>query len=278
MSIGYASAKSLNNPYPMRRWSQQVSYSEPTPSGNSRRVGTPATLTSLTFSAQNGASSTTSIYQFPTGSLDVSVSGQTIDRSSYNTSSTGAGTAPGGWPTGLGDWCYEGWLYVPSSRSRLTTGTIGGMDISSGLMIRIGQAYNTGGFNHINILARGAADCEYINYTWANDTWTHWAVQRKSNSVSFWVDGNKIPIQGFTTTSANFYNFGSGTGALTLGSYAPGTGDEGLAAYLDEVCMSNSWRYDDTQTTYTIPSAPFIVDEYTCLLMHFDGNLDSASS
>lgn len=279
MSIGYASAKSLNYPYPMRRYSQQISYSSaPTPPvTNTRRTGAAATLTSLTFINNNTSTIDNSIYEFGGGSLEAINGGDTINYSGFNTSNTGAGTAPGGFPTGLGDFCIEGWLYVPSARSRATTGDLGGLDLAGGLQIRFGQQYNTGGFNNISLFARGAADLDYAYYNWTSDTWTHFAIQRKSSSISIWADGNKLSITG--GSGGGSYNFtNTSSGSIVWGGYSAGVNDENMLCYLDELCVSNSWRYNDTQSTYTIPTSAFTVDEYTCMLFHFDTNLVTASS
>ena len=276
MSIGYATQKGLTNSNPMRRWSQQVSYTTPpTPAGNNRRTGTAANLTSLTFSASNGAAVTNSIYEFGGGSLDLYSNGRTIEYYGYNTSNTGAGTAPGGFPTGTGDFCIEGWFYKPSGRSS-ATGEVGGVDTGGGLMIRFGSGYNVGGINNIALFARGAADLDYAPYTWTADTWTHWAAQRKSGTVSFWANGNKLTKLG---SGGGTYNFASSSNTtIVWGSYDPATGDEDLDGYLDELCVSNSWRYDDTQSTYNVPTSPFTVDQYTCMLFHFDSNLATAAT
>lgn len=279
MSIGYATQKGLTNSNPMRRWSQQVSYSTPPlPPGNNRRTGAAATLVSQTFTPTASAALSTSIYQFGTGSANLSAVSAQAYKTSYNPSSTGAGTAPGGYVNGTGDFCIEAWLYVPSARSRSEDAVFCALDATGGCAIRLGNAYSSGTstLNMIQIFARGSSDMDWVNYTWTSDTWTHFAVQRKSATMSFWANGNKLSIAG--GSGGGSYNFTTTTGTLVLGSYTTNTADEDIKCYVDEWCVSSSWRYDDSYSTYNVPTAPFSVDEYTRLLHHFDNSWASAAS
>jgi hypothetical protein len=248
------------------------------PAGNTRRTGAAETQTSRGFTGSGASSNTRS--QFGGGSLNNSAVGSQINFSGYNTTRVTSGN--GGWPTGTGDFCVEGWLWVPSGRSRTETGSWGGLDLSNGLMVRIGNSYNGGNFNYIQILARGNADLDRAPYTWPTETWTHWAVQRKSAVVSIWANGNKLvrengPTSPGTCATRSFTASTSTT--VVWGAYAPGAGgDEDLKCWQDEACVSNSWRYDDTQSTYTVPTSAFVVDEFTCMLTHWDTNLNTASS
>jgi len=277
MSIGYATQKGLTNSNPMRRWSQQVSYSiPPAPPGNNRRVGTAATLTSLTFDNTASAELSSTVYQFGTGSADLEAASAQIRRTSYNPTSTGAGTAPGGYVTGTGDFCIESWVYVPTGRDT-TTGDLICLDTTGGCAIRFGTGYNSGTINNIQIFARGAADMDHKPYTWTRDTWTHWAVQRKSSVMTFWANGDKLTTGG-GGSGGGAYDFSTSTADLVVGSYTFDTTDEDIKMYVDELCVSSSWRYDDSDSTYNVPTSPFSVDEYTRLLMHYDGTWASAAS
>lgn len=276
MSIGYVSQKSLNYGVPPRRFSNLVSYSQGPIVPGSRRYGSAASLTSLTFSKTTAANTSSSIYKFGTASLNLSSPQSQISYANYNPQNTGAGTAPGGWPTGTGDYCVESWVYIPSGRVTNQDGVICALDSNTGFAIRFGNGYSTNNFNNIQLFARSGSDMEYFAYTWPINTWVHWAAQRRSGVISVWANGNKLSVSG--GSGASSYSYGSTSGTLVLGSYQNNTTDEDIMLYIDEFCMSSSWRYDDSLSYYNVPTAPFTVDNYTRLLFHFDGSYASAAS
>ena len=269
MTITYATQNSLQNG--LRRLSKQVS--NQAPAAGTRRTGTAATITAITFSAYNSANYSTAKAKFGAGSLDLEASNKVLYYSNYNSSTTG-----GGWPTGTGDFCIEGWVWIPSGRTAGTGDPIS-FNVAGGLGVRFGQGYNSGGVNNLAIWARGQADLDYAAITWPTNAWNHWAVQRKSATISIWANGNKLTRVNGPSGTAATRSFNSGSAQLTIGSYDNGGGtDETVKASLDEICVSNSWRYDDTQSTYTVPTAAFTVDQYTCLLIHADSSLTTAST
>lgn len=254
-------------------WDARV-WAPPPVAGNTRRTTSAATLSTITFSGYNSANYSTAKSKFGAGSADLSGSNQVLYYNSYNSTSTG-----GGWPTGTGDFCIEGWIWVPSGRGTATTGDMISFNAGGGLGIRFGGGYNSGGFNHMQVWARGQADLDTCDYTWPTDTWTHWAVQRKSATISFWANGNKLTRYDGPSGTAATRSFASGTAQLTIGSYDNGGGtDETIKSWVDEICVSNSWRYDDTQSTYVVPTAAFTVDSITNLLIHFDSSLTTAAT
>jgi len=269
MTITYATQNSLKNG--LRRMSKQVS--QQAPALSQRRVGTAATISTITFSGFNGANYSTAKAKFGAGSLDLEASNKTLYYNSYNSASTG-----GGWPSGTGDFCIEGFVWIPSGRASGTGDPIT-FNVSGGLCVRFGQGYNSGGVNYLSIWARGLADLDYAAITWPTNAWTHWAVQRKSASISLWANGYKLTrVDGPSGTAAS-RSFASGSAQLVIGSYDNGGGtDETVKASLDEICVSNSWRYDDTQVSYQIPTDAFFVDEYTNLLIHADSSLTTAAT
>lgn len=241
---------------------------------NPRRTGEADTLDTITFSGYNSANYSTTRSAFGAGSADLEANNKVLYYNSYNSSTTA-----GGWPTGTGDFCIEGWIWVPSGRSRTATGDYCSFNVTGGLGIRFGNGYNSGSFNYIQIWARGQADLDRAPYNWPNETWVHWAAQRKSSVISFWANGNKLARENGPSGTAATRSFASGTAQLTIGSYDNGGGtDETIKAWVDEICVSNSWRYDDSYSTYTIPDAPFTVDEYTNMIIHFDDSLTTAGS
>ena len=235
---------------------------------NPRRTTAAATLTTFTFTGLNSANYSTSKAQFGAGSLNVTGSTQLIQKTSWS----------GPYPSGTGDFCIEGWVWVPAARGTATTGDAVCNNQTGGLCIRFGQAYNTGGFNKLSLFARGQADLDYCNITWPTDTWVHWAVQRKSAVMSFWANGNRLTITGGSGGGTTNFAAPSSTD-LTIGSYNNGgSSDETMKCWLDEVCASDSWRYDDTYSTYIVPTQAFTVDTITSMLIHFDSSLTTAAT
>jgi hypothetical protein len=256
---------------------RQGFYSQPVVAGNVRRTGTLRTLSTTTFDGQNGANFSTTRSAFGAGSLDLEANNKTISRSVFNTAYTG-GTA-GGYPSSTGDFCIEGWIWVPAARSRTATGCPIALNITNGLAVRFGPSYNGGSFNWLSIFRRGQADLDRAPITWPNETWCHWAVQRKNSVISLWANGNKLARQNGPSGTGATYSFtGSTSTTVVLGSYQPNTTDETMKCWMDEVCVSTSWRYDDAENDYVVPTAPFAVDEYTGFILHFDSNLTTAAT
>jgi hypothetical protein len=238
------------------------------PDPQARRTTAAATLSTFTFTGLNGGNYSTAKAQFGAGALDVTGANQIIQKTSWS----------GPYPSGTGDFCIEGWVWVPSGRGSASTGDPICNNQTGGLCIRFGQGYNTGGFNYLSLFARGQADLDYAAITWPTNTWVHWAVQRKSATMSFRANGNKLTISGGSGGGAR--NFAAASSAtLSIGSYNNGgSTDETMKSWLDEVCVSNSWRYDDAYSTYTIPTAAFYVDTITDMLIHFDSSLTTAAT
>jgi len=255
---------------------RQGFYSQPAaaPAGNVRRTGTAATLSTVTFTGRNGANFSTAQSLFGAGALDVVQNNKIIEAGSYSAVSTA-----GGWPNGTGDFCIEGWVWVPTARVNTKTGDPVCFNASNGLCVRFGQGYNSGGFNHLSIFARGQADLDRAPFTWPRQQWTHWAVQRKSAVISLWANGNKLARENGPSGTAATRSFSNGTSVVSMGSYNNGgSTDETMESWMDEVCVSNSWRYDDSQSDYVVPTAPFVVDEFTSMLIHFDDSLTTAAT
>jgi len=262
----------------------------------SRRTFPASTNTAFAFSSINSGNYSTAKARFGAGSLDVTtITGtaptQTGAAVSYNPSPKWSGP----WPYGLTqDFCIEGWTWIPAARNSTQTAVIvdslswTGIPLGGGgsLSVRFGTYSNSGDFNALNIFAAGVADLDYAAYTWPRDQWVHWAVQRASGVVSLWANGNKLNRQDSPVsnpsgirTAANYTFRQVGTGAsINDGLMIGFTGDEYPALWLDEVCCSNTWRYDDSYSTYVVPTAPFTVDTGTDFLIHFDTNITSASS
>lgn len=86
--------------------------------------------------------------------------------------------------------------------------------------------------------------------------------------MSFWLNGTLCTN---TNNGAGTRNFASNSSnAIRVGTADTGNGVG--AAYIDECCWSNTYRYTDTTIDIPVPTAAFTVDSYTTQLMHMDGS------
>ena len=189
----------------------------------------------------------------------------------------------GPYPSGTGDFCIEGWVWVPNARNSVDTGVpivANQSGSGGGLGIRFGTSGGglPNNFNNLQVFGRAGLDLDYAAIVWPRDTWVHWAVQRKSAVMSFWANGNKLAITG--GSGGGTYNFAAPSNVpLTIGDYNSNPSlDEAMESYLDEICVSNSWRYEDVYSTYVVPTQAFTVDNITDMLIHFDSSLTTAAT
>tara|TARA_B110000971_G_C20018132_1_gene504972 strand:- start:45 stop:2141 length:2097 start_codon:yes stop_codon:yes gene_type:complete len=100
----------------------------------------------------------------------------------------------------------------------------------------------------------------------AVDTWHHYAfVRDSSNNVGVFVNGTRVANSTWDGTLS--------TGSFGIGAHADGgiPANSGTSAWIDEVRVSSTNRYDPTQTSITVPSTAFTDDSDTKLLLHMDG-------
>lgn len=230
---------------------------------NARRTGTASTNASITYTA-SGATTSTAQYKFGTASESVATSIDEIYTS-------------GGSPTymnfGTGEFCVEYWVYIPTVGSGHSNSCdLMSNDTSGGFGFRLAQSYDTNGLGsanpkYINIFARAQADLDYwaLPTNWPAGSWNFVAIQRKSTTMSCWVNGTLLTNLG---SGGGTRNFSSGTN-IKIGT-ADGANGVG-PAYIDEFCVSNTYRYTDTAANIPVPTAAFTVDSYTSQLLHMDG-------
>jgi hypothetical protein len=248
--------------------------------GTSRRTTGAATNSTFTFTGVNSGNYSTAKAKFGAGSLDLTPATSYL---SYN-----PGTWTGPYPSGLGDFCIEGWIWIPSSVSSTTTGTLvvnnSGSPGAGGLGVRIGPGANGGNINYLSIYARYVEDQNKAPITWPRDQWVHWAAQRRSNTISLWANGNQLVVDGGASAANYSYSPAGGSISdygLTIGAYVgppPSVLGEHTKSWLDEICVSDTWRYNQGYQTYVIPTAPFTVDANTNILAHFDSSLTTAAT
>jgi hypothetical protein len=78
------------------------------------------------------------------------------------------------------------------------------------------------------------------------------------------------------SNASSGYDFSSGSASLRIGT-ADGSNGLGPSSgtnyvYIDEFCISDTYRYTDTTASIPVPTAAFTVDSYTVQLMHMDGS------
>lgn len=239
---------------------------------NSRRVGSSSTNASVTYTA-SGAVTKTGTKKFGTASMYVATSNDEI-YTANNTTYMNYGTT---------DFTIEWWMYFDSLSGHSSSCDLLANDVAGGLGIRIAQAFNTNGLSsanpkYINVFARQQADLDYWTLTtnWAASQWYFCVLQRKQSVISFWLDG---VLQARTTGgggTAATRNFASASGTnIKIGTADGGNGVG--PAYIDEVCFSNTYRYEYVTRPIPVPTAAFTLDSYTTQLLHMDGVNDGTT-
>ena len=233
---------------------------------NARRTGTASTNASLTWTASSGATTSTTQYKFGTASEQVTST--TADISSASTTIGGMGTT---------DFTIECFIWLDSLSNHSLSTDVYSHDTSYGFGFRLAQSYNANTGNtitqYLNIFARQHADLDYwdLGSSWPTGSWNFLVIQRKSGSFAAWLNGTLLS----KSNASSSYNFDTGSASLRIGT-ADGTNGLGPTsgsnyAYIDEFCISNTYRYDDPTASIPVPTAAFTVDSYTVQLMHMDG-------
>lgn len=233
---------------------------------NARRTGTADTNAALTWTA-TGATTSTAQYKFGTASE------YCADSNDYIYSAND----PTFMDYGTGDFTIEFWVYFPTVGSGHSASCdLLSNDVSGGFGCRFAQSYNTDSLNtanakYFNIFARQQADLDYwdLGSNWPEDSWNFVVIQRKGTTMTLWVNGE---LQTRSGSGGGTRNFAS-AGAVTNVKIGTADGANGVGeAYIDEICFSNTYRYDDTAADIPVPTAAFTVDSYTTQLLHMDGS------
>ena len=252
MSIGYATGRSLIHTGLMRRWKDLVSYSNP--------PVPPVTNPTIGFTAQGSATTQTGVKKYGTASY---LAGGTGGNSNLlNTSGDYAF-----WPTGTSDYTVEWWMYVPSSVSGNYMEFISNENTGGGFGLRFGQEYGYSNFQSLGFFARGQADMNYYNITWARDTWFYVSATRSSGNIYVHLDGSIVTQSGGSGAGARNYAATTGLNKIEIGN-AGGGGLRNI--YIDDFRISNIARYGSG--SYTPPTAEGILETGTTLLLNMNGS------
>ena len=95
------------------------------------------------------------------------------------------------------------------------------------------------------------------------NTWAHIAVSRVSGTTSLFVNGSRV---GSAYTDSN--NYGN-TKPLKIGANLNGA--DGFTGYIDEIRISKGQARYANAASITVPTAAFVADVNTSLLIHADG-------
>jgi hypothetical protein len=135
----------------------------------------------------------------------------------------------------------------------------------------VAMLQRTGSPPGISARARfGATTLETAIGRYAVNTWTHAAFTLDDNRyLTMWMAGNRVGTVGngddtLVTSGGNWWRLGTPTIA------------DGQAAYYRELRVSTIPRYDRNNTTYTVPTGPFVNDADTHMLFHLDGSDETA--
>lgn len=253
----------------------QIAGWAPTGPANARRTGTASTNASVVWTA-SGVTVSTAQAAFGTGSWYGTTNGSNLF-SEVNTTFMNYGT---------GEFCIEWWFYLSSMSGHGSSSDLLANDnAAGGFGIRLAKKYNDSGLSsadpkYINIFARQQADLDYwtLDSNWTTGQWYFCALQRKGTTMSFWRNGILQTNSGYWTAPGGTRNFTSSTSTKRV-RIGNADGSNGVApnSYIDEICFSNTYRYEDTTSNIPVPTEPFTVDSYTTQLLHMDGTNGSTT-
>jgi Concanavalin A-like lectin/glucanases superfamily len=234
---------------------------------NARRVGTSSTNASLSWTANSTVTSTTQ-FKFGTASQQVTTDNSEIE--SANTDLLDMGT---------GDLTVEFWIYIDSLSNHGQSCDVFSKNVNFGFGARLAQSFNTNGLssanpNRLNIFARQQADLDYwtLPTNWPIDQWNFVVIQRKSGSFAAWLNGTLLS----KSNASSSYSFGTTSGPVLIGTADGGNGVGPTSGtdyvWIDEFCISNTYRYDSQTENIPVPTAAFTLDSYTTQLLHMDGS------
>jgi alpha-tubulin suppressor-like RCC1 family protein len=158
---------------------------------------------------------------------------------------------------GTGDFTVECWIYPTTLNSSTDYHIADFRDSNDTGSFRTGINGTT-----IPFVANSAGGILNGSYTFTTNTWYHFAVTRRSGTLTIWINGTSA---GSNTTTTNF------TGSkITIGSAVNNAGP--YFGYIDDLRITTGYaRYT---SNFTPPTAAFGVDTYfnlTSLLISGDG-------
>ena len=152
---------------------------------------------------------------------------------------------------GTGNYTVEFWIYP--------TVTPGALDIyfsasSNSNNFQLGFSPSQGLYSNVPSIRSGSSANLPLN------TWTHCALVRSGSTNSLYANGVRVGTTS-DTSATNLTNYYIATYNAGAGSY------NAENAYMSNLRISNVAIYDPTQTTLSVPTAPFKPTSSTILLM-----------
>jgi hypothetical protein len=218
------------------------------------------------FEDDNGVRSSTSL--IATGAAKVSTTQNKFGGSSANfdgTSNTQVLVSSWNTSSYTGDFTIEGWFYITDKTTSTNARVWSDGDGSTTEDFRLLQfEYNT---NQI-YLVTGQSGNDSWNYSYVSatlniNTWYHIAGSRSGSSLRIFVNGTQ---QGSTISNSLAFTTASSNHSGRLGMFR--TDASRFRGFIDDFRISNSARYT---SNFTAPTAPFVNDANTLLLIHGDG-------
>jgi hypothetical protein len=207
-----------------------------------------------TFFEDDNGSGRSALGVSAVGNTQISTTQSKFGGTSANLDGTGDGltVSPLSSFAGSGTFTYEGWFYFTSISGanrtlfdlRGANGSASSMNVflwDSKLQLYQNTFYDFGG-------------------SWSTNTWYHIAITRSGSTYKAYQNGTAL-----TTVTAS-------SGSLECNEFNIGiANDESshpFVGYIDEIRVSNNVRYS---SNFTAPTAPFVNDANTLLLIHADG-------
>jgi hypothetical protein len=167
----------------------------------------------------------------------------------------------GGFSFGTGDFTIEFWMRKASYTSADFFLIEGASDLAPNIYWYYGASYG------LYLYHAGAARITTDVGSFSANTWHHIALVRSSGVTKFYVDGTQ---RGSSYTDTTDYCFPNG---VRIGDENGGNGRD-FNGWMDEIRFSNIARYT---ANFTAPSAAFVSDANTLLLIHCDGSNNSTT-
>lgn len=218
------------------------------------------------FEDDNGVRSSTSL--IATGAAKVSTTQSKFGGSSANfDGSSNTQVLVRSWNTSsyTGDFTIEGWFYITDKTTSTNARIWSDGDGSTTEDFRLLQfEYST---NQIYMVT-GQSGNDSWNYSYVSatlniNTWYHIAASRSGSSLRIFVNGTQ---QGSTISNSLAFTSASSNHSGRLGMFR--TDASRYRGFIDDFRISNSARYT---AAFTAPTAPFVNDANTLLLIHADG-------
>ena len=109
----------------------------------------------------------------------------------------------------------------------------------------------------------GAGSFTDMGFEIPNDKWSHVAFVKSSTTIYAYLDG----VQKYSNSFSG--DFDNDSNALIIGNYIPGSDDQFIEGYFDEIRISKGTDRGWTGSTITVPTSPYTSDSNTKLLFHF---------